>query len=234
MERKAGRRMVAGRKGGTAHYAGGTSPISSQPIRRHKLFPHDPNLTWVSSRPSPTPVQVSPTPHPSSTATPKPVLSPTSLFSLVAISTSQHYFRPHSAVKRRPKPSPSPPKPTPSHLPGPQILTSQWTLERINSLLQLRIRPKTAKGKGEYVGRRVERARTVGRERKVMKDQGNGTVAPRSEKRRPRTTESKSQRETLPRPHSEEHIHPPAVLFQNESIRDWYGKVPEDAVKSSV
>jgi len=132
------------------------------------------------------------------------------------LAVSQRCFRPHTVSRKHPAVSPSPAKPTVHvvNLPGPQIQTSQLTLEKINTLLLLRTpsAPKSA-----YRGRRYCPPSTKCTPKPTTKDQGSCT--PTFLQRalnavRPKTTQTKAPMRVLHRHKSEE------IPFQNESIRD--------------
>lgn len=136
------------------------------------------------------------------------------------IATSQRFFRPHT-VKKRSTVSPQRMK-TPLHvvnLIGPQVQTSQWMLEKINTLILLRTQtPKT--GKSDYIRRRIKTSHP--KRPMPTKDQSSCTPSP-VPRTRPKTTQGRGTVECLPRHKSEERLRPVAILFHNEGIRDWCG-----------
>lgn len=198
--------MERGWKGSSRQ--GARSPISSKPIRRFGTPLKEENWHRTGV------LRLTPT-----TKLPDPQ----------ALTASQWCFRPHAALKKRPSASPSRTKPTVHvvNLLGPQIQTSQLTLEKINTLLLLRT-PKS-----DYIRRRYGTKSTRSK-CTTTKDQSSCT--PTFIQRalavvRPKTTESRTPTRALQRHRSEEQLCFSAVPFQNASIRDGCNK---DLVKSDL
>lgn len=192
--------------------AGSRSPISSRPIRRFGGKEED--WYWAARG-----VQRLTLTHKHQDPLPTSLLA-----------ASQRYFRPHTAVKKRTTVSPSPARPTVHvvNLLGPQIQTSQLTLEKINTLLLLRTpsAPKSAYSRRRYFPLSAKSTRP--KNNAPTKDQSSCTPAflqRAMEAMRPQTTQTKPPTRVLPRHKSEEQLRSSEVPFQNESIRDCCGLV---------
>ena len=203
--------MERGWKGSSRQ--GARSPISSKPIRRFGTPLKEENWHWTGVL----------------------RLTPTSKHSdPPALTASQWCFRPHAALKKRPAASSSRAKPAVHvvNLLGPQIQTSQLTLEKINTLLLLRT-PKS-----DYIRRRYEPHSAKSTRPKCTATKDQSSCTPTFIQRalaivRPKTTESRTPTRALQRHRSEEQLCSSALPFQNASIRDGCNKVP-DLIKSSL